>query len=65
MTLPSLKPACITLYLIVSTGTMSLPLTMTPEIGTPSLISVDEAKEWVETHSTFEIYETLFGEVSE
>ena len=28
-------------------------------------LSVDEAKEWVETHSTVEIYETLFGEVFE
>ena len=28
-------------------------------------LSVDEAKEWVETHCTVEIYETLFGEVAE
>ena len=28
-------------------------------------LSLDEAKEWVETNSTVEIYETLFGEVEE
>lgn len=28
-------------------------------------LSLDEAKEWVATHSTVEIYETLFGEVAE
>lgn len=28
-------------------------------------LSLDEVKEWVETNSTVEIYETLFGEVEE
>lgn len=28
-------------------------------------LSLDEAKEWVATYSTVEIYETLFGEVAE
>jgi hypothetical protein len=28
-------------------------------------LSLDEAKEWVATHSTVEIYETIFGEVAE
>lgn len=28
-------------------------------------ITVDEAKDWVERHSTAEIYESLFGEVEE
>ena len=28
-------------------------------------LSLDEAKEWVATYSTVEIYETIFGEVAE
>ena len=28
-------------------------------------LSLDDVKEWVETNSTIEIYETLFGEVEE
>ena len=43
MTLPSLNPDCITFALIVSIGTISFPLTIIPEIGTPSLTSADDA----------------------